>query len=95
MKNTGNLLKDSNLCQEAKDSQKKTAVKVSSPRSEVDIQKLIQELEVHQIELEMQNEELRRQRKGKQNLPLKNILNCMILCHRVILRFPKKVKLLI
>lgn len=58
MKNTGNLLKDSNLCQEAKDSQKKTAVKISSPRSEVDIQKLIQELEVHQIELEQQNEEL-------------------------------------
>ncbi|HEX7584418.1 MAG TPA: PAS domain S-box protein, partial [Prolixibacteraceae bacterium] len=60
MKKQINLLTDnSTLRQRAEALLKRKLSNSGSQRSDADIQKLIHELEVHQIELEMQNEELR------------------------------------
>jgi hypothetical protein len=48
------------LRQKAEELLKKKSSKTASPFSEVESLRLIHELEVHQIELELQNEELRR-----------------------------------
>jgi hypothetical protein len=50
----------------------------SLPRDEADVRRLLHELQVHQIELEMQNEELRRpetrSKKFSTNIPISMIL---------------------
>ena len=58
MKNTHNKSEAEILRQKAKEILKLQATALGSPVSEIDTQKLIHELEVHQVELEMQNEEL-------------------------------------
>ncbi|MFP4047470.1 MAG: ATP-binding protein [Bacteroidales bacterium] len=59
MKKRKNISQDAKkLRQKAEEELKKQQAKTSSSSSENELQKLIHELEVHQIELEMQNEEL-------------------------------------
>ncbi len=59
MENTDNKSETSDLRQKAEDFLKTVTVKPASRHSEADSLKLIHELQVHQIELELQNEELR------------------------------------
>ena len=58
LKNTRNKFDVEILRLKAEELQKKQGVKSGTQLSETDILKLIHELEVHQIELEMQNCEL-------------------------------------
>ena len=58
MKNQDTKLKAAILREKAEESLKKKLSKRNENTSELDTQKLFHELEVHQIELEMQNEEL-------------------------------------
>jgi signal transduction histidine kinase len=58
MNNSNKQSKASLLRQQAEDILKKKSLKTGSPLSEIETLKLIHELEVHQIELEMQNDEL-------------------------------------
>jgi PAS domain S-box-containing protein len=58
MKNIDNPSEDNILRQNAEDIIKKKITKKNAPFSEVEILFLVNELEIHQIELEMQNEEL-------------------------------------
>ncbi len=51
--------KPGGLRQRAEEQYRHQRAHESLPRSEVDLQRLVQELEVHQIELELQNEELK------------------------------------
>jgi len=60
MKNTHNKSEAEILRQKAEELLKKKSAGTASPFSEVESIRLIHELEVHQIELELQNEELRR-----------------------------------
>ena len=62
MKNTHNKSDSELLRQKAEDLLKKKSAGTASPFSEVESIRLIHELEVHQVELEMQNEELQRAR---------------------------------
>jgi len=57
-----------------------------------DLKKLVHELEVHQIELEIINEELLALKQREIELANDNMLIYMILRHLVILHFPKRVK---
>jgi len=58
MNNSNKQSKVALLRQKAEYLLKKKSLKTSSPLSEIETQRLIHELEVHQIELEMQNDEL-------------------------------------
>ncbi|QTN32899.1 PAS domain S-box protein [Akkermansiaceae bacterium] len=53
---------DADLRRRAERRAKETTAKPAAPNSETDIRRMLHELEVHQIELEMQNAELRRAR---------------------------------
>ena len=57
--NQDNQLDAESLRQRAEELLKRKSAEERGPRSEVETLKLIHELEVHQIELEMQNTELR------------------------------------
>ncbi len=60
MKNTPSKIDAALLRQRAEDLLKMKASKTDAKLSEIEMQKIVHELEVHQIELEMQNEELMR-----------------------------------
>ena len=75
MKKQINLLTDnSTLRQRAEALLKRKLSNSGSQRSDADIQKLIHELEVHQIELEMQNEELRLAREREAELAIEKYI---------------------
>ena len=61
------------LRKKAEELLKKRTISPDSPRSEVEILKLIHELEVHQIELELQNEELTAAKNQQQEAAAKYI----------------------
>ncbi|MEI7906016.1 MAG: hybrid sensor histidine kinase/response regulator, partial [Bacteroidota bacterium] len=58
MKNTDKKSETASLRQKAEESLKNGLVKSGWPLSEAETRSLVHELQVHQIELEMQNEEL-------------------------------------
>jgi PAS domain S-box-containing protein len=60
MKNSGNHSEDSILREKVKEFLKKKPVKTASSNAGADVLKLMHELEVHQVELELINEELTR-----------------------------------
>jgi PAS domain-containing protein len=62
MKNTHNKSDSEILRQKAEELLKKKSAGTASPFSEVESIRLIHELKVHQVELEMQNDELQRAR---------------------------------